>query len=126
MLIKGHILEMVKPEFKKMVLDKVNEAENFFKHADCDHEATLEFNPEFTELHMIDACAQYRKLTGQEPSVFTVYRGWFTLHHLDVLIMTDELKAPWLANADLISKMGRTEYFRNMLDAIRTARGTGT
>jgi hypothetical protein len=40
--------------------------------------------------------------------------------------MADELKAPWLANADSISKMGRIEYFRNMLDAIRTARGTVT
>lgn len=126
MLIKGHFLEMVKPEYKKEFLKKVNEAENFFKHADNDHQATLEFEPELTELHMIDACAQYRKLTGHEPIVFAVYRAWFTMHHPDAFILADELKAACLDNADSISKMGRTEYFRTVLDAIRTARGTGT
>jgi hypothetical protein len=34
-----------------------------------------------TELHMVDACAQFRKLTGEEPLLFIVYRVWFAAHH---------------------------------------------
>jgi hypothetical protein len=84
------MLDLVKPEYKKMIIDKANEAENFFKHADRDHEATLDFNSALTELHMIDACAQFRKLTAEEPLLFAVYRVWFTARHPDFFIAPDE------------------------------------
>jgi hypothetical protein len=116
--IKGQMLEMVKPEYKKMFIDKVNEAENFFKHADRDRQATLEFNPDMTDLHMIDACAQYRKLTGHEPLLFTVYRVWFMAHHPDFFVLPDELTTILRANADSITDMRRAEYFETMLAAM--------
>jgi hypothetical protein len=103
MFIKGHMLEMVKPEYKKMVIEKANEAENFFKHADHDHQATFSFNPDMTELHMIDACAQYRKLTGEEPPLLTIFRAWFSANHPDFFIFPDELKNALRANAASIA-----------------------
>src|SRR5579859_3836731 len=50
MIIKGQKLDYVKPENHEMIKGKVSEAENFFKYADRDHEATLDFNPDMSEL----------------------------------------------------------------------------
>lgn len=119
MLIKGQMLELVKPEFQRMIRDKANEAENFFKHADRDHEARLDFNPDLTDLHLIDACAQYHKLTGEEPPLFVAYRIWFLVHRPDCFLLPDELKSVFKANAASIVEMGRTEFFTNMLPVIK-------
>jgi hypothetical protein len=118
MLIKGQLLELVKPEYKQMVIDKANEAQNFFKHADRDHEATLDFNPELTELHMIDACAQYVKLVGEEPPLFAVYRTWFTINHPNVFILSDEFKKTLGTNAASIVQMGRAQFLKMMLPLV--------
>jgi hypothetical protein len=75
MLTKEKILEYVKAEFQKMFRDKINEAENFFKHADRDHESTLTFNPCESEMLILDACSQYYKLTGEDLPLFAVFRG---------------------------------------------------
>jgi hypothetical protein len=123
MIIKGHMLEMVKPEYKKMIIEKVNEAENFFKHADRDHEATLDFNPDMTDMRLIDACAQYSKLAGEEPPLFVIYRVWFTLKYPEAFILVDELKKALEANATSIVQMGRSQYFSYMLPLIMRIAG---
>jgi hypothetical protein len=74
MIIKGQMLDYAKPEYRQIIKEKINEAENFFKHADHDHEATLDFNPDMADVLIIDACAQYRKLAGEEPPLFLIYR----------------------------------------------------
>lgn len=115
MLIKGQMLELVRPEHKKMIMDKTNEAENFFKHADRDHEATIKFNPDTTALYLIDACAQYRKLTGEEPLLFLAYRIWVTANYPDIFIFDDEFKKALKATVPSIVQMGRAVFLRAML-----------
>jgi hypothetical protein len=115
MLIIGIMLDYVKPEHKSMIIAKTNEAENFFKHADRDHNTSLDFNPEMSELLIIDACAQYKKLTGEEPPLFVVYRVWFTVNHPDVFIFPEELKKAMGINAPSVVAMGRARYFSTAL-----------
>jgi hypothetical protein len=115
MFIKGQMLDYVKPEYHKMIVGKVTEAENFFKHADRDHDATLDFNPDMSELLIIDACAQYKKLAGEEPPLFVIYRVWFTANYPDVFIFADEFKRALQSNAPSIVQMGRAQYFSTML-----------
>jgi hypothetical protein len=91
MLFKDRMLDSVKPEYREMFIKKVNGAENFFKHGDRDHEAALDFNADMSELLIIDACAQYKKLAGEEPSLFAIYRVWFTANRPDAFILTDGL-----------------------------------
>jgi hypothetical protein len=115
MLIKGHMLELVKPEYKKMIMEKINEAENFFKHADRDHEATTKFNPDMTELYLIEACA---KLTGEEPPLFLVYRVWFMANHPDVFLFPEEFNKMLRTSAPSIVQMGRAEFIRTALPVV--------
>lgn len=43
MFIKDDVLDFVKDEYREELRRKFNEAENFFKHADRDHDAVLDF-----------------------------------------------------------------------------------
>jgi hypothetical protein len=118
MIIKGRMLDYVKPEYHQMIKEKVSEAENFFKHADHDHEATLDFNPDMTEMLIIDACAQYKKLSGEEPPLFAIYRAWFTANRPNVFIFPDEFKKALMTNAGSIVQMGRADYFSTALPLV--------
>lgn len=115
MLIKTRMLDYVRPEHHKEIIAKINEAENFFKHADRDHDVALDFNPEMTELLIIDACAQYKKLTSEEPPLFIIYRVWFTANHPDAFILADEFKEALKAS---IVQMERAQYFSLMLPLV--------
>jgi hypothetical protein len=124
MLIKGKLLEYVRPEYKNTIIAKTNEAENFFKHANRDHGATLDFNPETSELMIIDACSQYKKLTGEEPRLFVIYRIWFTVNNPDVFIFSDEFKKAMGTNAASIVQMGRVEFFKMAVQEATKQEGT--
>ena len=68
--------QWAKPEYRAELLQSLNEAENFFKHADKDHDQLLDFNPRQTELLLLDACEKYHVMTGERSPLFLVYRMW--------------------------------------------------
>jgi hypothetical protein len=55
----------------------LNSVQNFFKHADNDPEAELEFFPEMTEPIMADSCKTYMEMTGQSVALFHCMMWWF-------------------------------------------------
>jgi hypothetical protein len=76
MLAKQRYVQLAgKPDLKAM-----NEPENFFKHADKDPEAELEFFPLFTECLLVDACETYTRLTGAQSPLFMCFLLWFMCH----------------------------------------------
>lgn len=120
MLLKDRMLDYVKPEYKKMLGEKLNAAANFFKHADRDPEATLDFNPDMSELHILDACSQYRRLTGEFPPLFQIYQTWVMAKHPDMYILTEEVKR--IISAPSFPAMGRAGYFNTMLPLVMRIR----
>ena len=91
-LIKEKMLEMVKSQHKKMVRNGINEAENFFKHADEDSNKLLKFNPNGTEFLLWDACVIYHSLTSEKTPLMSAFNMWFFTKHTDVL-QDGEMKA---------------------------------
>lgn len=118
MLVKDQLLEYVKPESKKLFLGKINEAENFFKHADRDSETTLDFNPDMSEMLMVDACSQYHQLTGEMPPLFRIYIAWFMANYQDVFNFPEEVKRSMHVGAASIREMGRGRYFATILPQV--------
>jgi hypothetical protein len=55
--------------------------ENFFKHADNDPNALLDFCPDATELFILDAVLTYTKLTGDSAPIFDTFRVWVLAHN---------------------------------------------
>lgn len=114
MLIKEQILDQLKPEHIKTFRDKINQAENFFKHADRDHDGTLKFNPLLTEFLIIDACSQYYKLTGEDAPLFAAFRGWHIINYPDLFKFDDERNSLFKQFSN-ITYEGRTRYFQHAI-----------
>ncbi len=75
MIVKDLVVKSSKPEMRTLLRQALNEAENFFKHADRDPEAILKFFPIQTEYLIFDAETRYQILTSTLPDVFLVFRG---------------------------------------------------
>jgi len=118
MLVKDQIIDHVKPEYQKMFRDKLNKAENFFKHADRDHKTTLDFNPDQSEILILDACSQYYKLTGEFPPLFLIYRGWFMANDPNLFNLPEEQKRLFATSVTPVLDLGRLGYFNMMLPLV--------
>jgi len=119
MLIKEAMLDFVKPEYKKLIRNKFNEAENFFKHADYDHEKSLDFNPKLSELLIIDALSHYYNLTGEDTPIFKIYRAWHIINNPSMFNFPEETRR-MMGNFDAehIKSLGKSSYFNLMLPTV--------
>ena len=79
------ICSFFRPEKHKEIRDLLNEAQNFFKHADKDPHGLLAFNPEVTEIFILDAIFTYEALTGHLVALFGTFKTWMLLHHPELM-----------------------------------------
>ncbi len=107
----------IKPEARAKYFKIITEAENFFKHADYDPEATLLFRPEATQFFMMDAVMLYQQLTGEGVPVFKVFWSWMLLHYPEVL--NEEAKAnlkQHRSKMDMIRRnLSKAEFFETAM-----------
>jgi hypothetical protein len=115
LLLKEQFIGFVKPEYHKLIKEKLNEAENFFKHADHDHDATLKFNPEQSEFLIYEACTTYSILTGEVPPLLKVYKVWYISHHADLYEFTEDVKKEIMKCIPTVLSMSREEYYNTIL-----------
>jgi hypothetical protein len=71
----------VKPEYWKEYVAFVNRPKNFFKHADRDADAVLEFRPEVTAFTMFEAVVDYQLFTGRRLREGVVLELWVALNY---------------------------------------------
>ena len=106
-------VDIVKPQHIKEFQRKLNEAENFFKHADRDPDGTLKFKPDITEYLILDACFKYYELTGETIPACDHFVRWFMLNHPNLFVLTpEEEKLHKLLSRD---KPSRQTYFSTVL-----------
>jgi len=115
MIVKGVLVNSVKPNYQKTFRCMLNEAENFFKHANEDLDATLDFDPEQSEILILDACWQYLRLTGEWPPLFGVYQAWYVANRPRYFtLMLKQADAVQAAAPDAIA-LGKQGFFNTML-----------
>ena len=78
----------VREEKKKEWFGIMNEAQNFFKHADTDPNGTLHFKAAATPFYILDAVLLQSQLLGKLTPSGSCFLVWFYAAHPDVL--TDE------------------------------------
>lgn len=115
LLIKEQSLDWIKDGYQKQVRSKLNEAENFFKHADRDHDSVLEFNPYQSEFLILEACTVYSRLTGEWPPLFKAYQNWFIAHHPDMFDFPDEKRREIDMGREAVTSHSREEYFNTVV-----------
>ena len=78
-MLKEQIPAWVRPDASAASRHRLQEAQNFFKHADRDPDGTLEFRTDPIELLVYEACNKYRDLTGESAPLLLVFEAWFWL-----------------------------------------------
>jgi len=118
MLVKEKALEFVKPEYREEFRKSLNNAENFFKHADKDHDQTLDFNPDQSEMLIWDAISTYSNLTGETPPLFKIFQAWFVCNKPEMFVPPEEIKR-WLATTGPeLASIGKTGFFNKWLPVV--------
>lgn len=118
-MIKTKLVNEAKESERKRIRDKISEAENFFKHADRDPEALLNFNPAMTGLLLYDATQHLKALTGKDSAYFKVYNAWVIVMNIGVAGVPSDLKNRVLADAPAALSMGRQAFFKQVFYALK-------
>jgi hypothetical protein len=75
--------EVYKNPQSKKIRDMLNEARDFFKHADQDPDKVLKFKPDATKFFLLEAVRLAYHLTGNMVPECMALTVWFTLAHPD-------------------------------------------
>jgi len=74
--LKSGFLETLTNEESKQIKEFLNKPENFFKHADRDPNDLLPFDPEQTEIMLIDACSYFKNKNIKKPKNYKIFKAW--------------------------------------------------
>ncbi len=123
LLIKDEFVAVyVKPGHEREVRNKLNEAENFFKHADRDHLERIEFDPDASAFIIWDATRGYFRIAREWSPLFQVFNLWFVATNENII--KAELKEKLADPARAARSVGKTKFFELMLPMVMsTGRG---
>jgi len=108
------IIDSVPDDLKKLYAFHSKKHQNFFKHADRDHEASISFHPEASDWIFIDSIQIYRKLTTENPAMYQLFDIWFQYHHRHLLLPEfQHQRDQFDAHADHFRD--RISYFKEVL-----------
>lgn len=114
-MIKDWAPDMIKAEYVKEFRDRLNQAQNFFKHADRDGEATLDFQPDEAELLLLDAVWTYRRMAGERLPLLGVFEMWGFLTFGATFVTYDGIEASDLATRQRLASLSRQAFFDEMV-----------
>lgn len=77
--------DRIKPEYWRDFRKAIDEAKNFFKHADRNPSGTLEFRPAYTAYLLFECVLMYRQYTGRDLLLGWVFGMWFLHENPDLL-----------------------------------------
>lgn len=121
-LVQRSLLNFLPDDLVKDVRKAMRTPQNFLKHADKDPEAQLEFEPNFTELILLDAMATYAQITGDIPSIFNAFSTWLGLQKPDMFGGTPEAKEIMREAQRHFGSMTRLEFLKKSLSTAATIR----
>ena len=121
-MLKEQVPHWVRPDANAEARRRLNEAANFFKHADRDHDQVLEFCPGLSEFMMYDAVKKYRELTGELLPILGVYEAWFWIGPGIGLVMDPEPQKVLEEMRQAFPHATKTSFFAEALPMITSDR----
>ena len=91
------------------VLRMINKAENFFKHADRDPDAIIDFNPESNELVLWESCLKYTELAGEQTPA-QAFNLWSQVNHPDLFTFEQWRKDALKSAQTFVHSVGRGRF----------------
>lgn len=80
----------IKPQHLKEWKDKINEASNFFKHADRDFDKKIVFEEATNELKLYQCCVGYVDFTKAFSPSMKIFMCWMKLFYTRIFKLEDE------------------------------------
>lgn len=77
------------PGFAGEVKKALHKHYNFFKHADRDADATIEFPVGITEVYLLIAADGWRELSGSREPIHFAFWAWCYMHHPEIVKLND-------------------------------------
>lgn len=117
----------IKPGLEKKYWVKINEAQNFFKHADKDPnpDSKVNFNPELSTYYILDAISLYRRIAGDQdiPCEMISFQLWFRINNPDLWNgQTTEFDGVFNLTKEILKDTAKAEAYDLLISACRTAR----
>jgi hypothetical protein len=95
----------------------LNEAGNFFKHADRDPKVILEYIPGQYEVFIFFALKQYEAVTHELTQPMSVFKVWYLAHHPEFAIKDNTKKQPSESELRRLSEMDKGEFYERISKA---------
>jgi hypothetical protein len=114
-MIKDWLPDMVEPDLEGEFRRFLNMAQNFFKHADKDPHAVLDFLPAHTDVLMLDACWAYRRIAGERLPILATFETWAGMTFARAFVTypgTEKMDPAFLRR---MASLPRAEFFAQML-----------
>jgi hypothetical protein len=113
--LKTEYLESLSETERQRTIRFLNEPENFFKHADRDPHASIPFDPNLTELLLMDALAYFRTSSEPKPKYYDIFKVWVGEIRKEVL-EDDALRSMVETVRDAIKAKGKIEFWNCMIE----------
>jgi hypothetical protein len=85
LLVNDGFLMIVEPKHRGELERRLRQAHTFFKHADHNPDAVMEFEPRQTEYILLDACDHCLLLEGGASQLLASFPIWFFISNRDYL-----------------------------------------
>lgn len=114
-MLKDWVLEYIRSEYAADFRARLNEAQNFFKHADRDPGASIQFETKQNQILLLDACWAYRRLTGERLPLLGVFEMWAALTWAKRFLIYEGMERIEAEFKDRVSRMSRQAFFDEMI-----------
>lgn len=94
---------------QKEINTQLNEARNFFKHADKDPESAINFNPASNQLSLLEVSLLHMEIKGSVDPEVLVYSSWFLSHFSELFPFECEFKTKIEQSGLLHAKLSHTD-----------------
>ena len=112
-------LQCVRPEYETKVREAVSRYENFFKHADKDPDGLLDFNPDATQMYLLDSVLTYQNLTQEVTSIFGAFKIWMFIKFPELMDAEVQEKMKQMQNGNQIDigQMPKADFFTSFISS---------
>ena len=110
-MIKDWMKDYIKPEYVKEFGEKLNEAQNFFKHAGKDADQLLTFYPGESNILLLDACWTYRRVSQERLPVLGVFEMWSALTWAKNFVTYEAIERLDQQTLEKWTRSSRQEFF---------------
>lgn len=108
--------EIVIPGKEAEVSRLFRKAENFFKHADNDPEATLDFSPEINEILLWETGGKYHELTSETTPPIGAINVWFQARHPELFTNEFFKQEGFQDVASWVKSLSKIQFYKEILN----------